>query len=118
MTKTRFSYSPAAELPSLGHFYEVDGTLIDFSSGFTFTLTVKTRDLVTTMFTKTTNITGAAGAGSYPSGTPNITVAWATTAELSTLTAGTVYACSLVPRRTSDSKDYDAWDFEIHIRSA
>lgn len=112
-----YEYSEGAELPTLGHWYYIGDALQDFATGYTFTLTCKTRDKVTTMFTKTTGITGAAGALPVGStGTPSITVAWATTAELSTLTAGETYFCSCVVRRTADSKDFDSWDFFIKIR--
>lgn len=62
-----------------------DGNLIDFSSGYTFTLVIEDND-ETALLTKTTGITGAAGSGVEPTGTPNVTVAW-TAGEL-TLTPG------------------------------
>lgn len=70
-------YRTTAERPSLELWIEDDdGTLIDFSAGYTFSLKIgttgKTADL-----TKTAGITGAAGAGTEPTGTPNITIAWA-----------------------------------------
>lgn len=47
-----------------------DGNLIDFATGYTFTLKLVNVVTGVTALTKTTNITGAATA-------PNITVAWA-----------------------------------------
>ena len=90
------TYRSGAELPDTAiAWYDRDGTIIDFSSGWTFTVKVGTG--TTASFTKSTNITGASTA-------PNVTIAWATSSELSTLTAGN-YRIELVARRTSDSKD-------------
>jgi hypothetical protein len=62
---------PAAELWLL----DDDGSLIDFSSGYTFTLRVGAKDEAA-ILTKTTGITGAAGAGVEPTGTPNVVITW------------------------------------------
>lgn len=53
-----------------------DGSLINFSSGYTFELKV---GLVGSpaLLTKTTGIVGAAGAGVEPTGIPNVTASWA-----------------------------------------
>lgn len=68
-------YHSSAERPSLELWLEDDdGTLIDFSSGYTFSVKIGT--IAATLLTKTTGITGAAGSGSEPSGAPNLTVAW------------------------------------------
>lgn len=79
----------------------LNGTLTDYSSGYTFT--VKLVDSAgTTAVTKTTNITGAASGV--------ITVAW-DTSELAALTAPTftnrtvTYTAFLTPRKTADSTD-------------
>ena len=80
---------------------ESNGTLIDYSSGYTFTCAVVS-SAGSTLVTKTTGITGAADG--------RVTVAF-TGAEL---TAGTVtatfgapgeYWLYLTPRRTADSSD-------------
>lgn len=95
-TRLAVTYRSGAELPDLAiEWRDRDGNLIDFSSGWTFTVKVGT-DLATA-FTKTTGITGAATS-------PNVLVQWATSGELSTLAAGQ-YRIELTARRTSDSKD-------------
>ena len=63
-----------------------DGALIDFSSGYTFAFKIGIRGQAADL-TKTTGITGAAGAGTEPSGTPNVVIAF-TAGELDGLTAG------------------------------
>lgn len=77
----RTAERPVAELWLL----DDDGTLIDFSSGYTFEFKVGGAGS-TAILTKTTNINGAAGAGTEPSGTPNVTITW-TAGELA-LTPG------------------------------
>lgn len=52
-----------------------DGSLIDFSTGYTFVFKAG-RPGATAILTKSSNITGAAGAGTEPTGTPNITITW------------------------------------------
>lgn len=84
---------PAAELTVL----EDDGTVIDLSAGYTFEVKVAPIGSTTASFTKTTGVTGAATA-------PNATVTWATSAELSTLTAG-LYTLQFRATRTSDSRN-------------
>lgn len=70
-------YTRTAERPSLQLWLEDDdGTLIDFSSGYTFTFKIGARG-ETALLTKTSGITGAIGAGTEPTGTPNVTIAWA-----------------------------------------
>lgn len=77
-----------AERPSLKFWWvDDDGvTLIDFSTGYTFVLKLGAPGQAAT-FTKSTGITGAAGSGSEPSGTPNLVVSF-TAAELDGLTKG------------------------------
>lgn len=90
------SYKQGAELPDLTfEWKDSTGALIDFSSGYTFSLKLGKPGQTATL-TKTTGITGAATS-------PNITVAWSTSAELNTL-AGGVYTLELVATRVSDSK--------------
>lgn len=76
------------------------GTLVDFSTGYTFAFKLGNPGSVAA-FTKTTGITGAAGAGSEPTGTPNVTVSF-TAAELDSLTPG-AYGWQL--RATTGSLD-------------
>ena len=95
-----FKYRAGAELPDLALTWkDTDGTVIDFSSGWTFTVTVTGRGDTVAVFTKTTGITGAAGD-------PNVTIAWAVAGEISVLAVG-AYDLQLRARRTADSKDRD-----------
>ncbi len=74
-------YYQGAERPALKLWLlDDDGTLIDFSTGYTFELKI---GLVgqAALLTKTSGIVGAAGAGVEPTGTPNVTVSW-TSGEL------------------------------------
>ncbi len=92
------AYKKNAERPTLDiWWYDRSGTLINFASGYTFSLKVGNVGQ-TALLTKTTNITGAAGAGSAPTGTPNIVVAW-TAGELA-LTPG-AYAAELTATTSS-----------------
>ena len=69
-------YYQGAERPSLSLWLlDDDGTLIDFSSGYTFSFRIGQVG-VAAVLNKTSGITGAVGAGSEPTGTPNVTVAW------------------------------------------
>lgn len=87
MTTVDFTYARSAERPSAQLWlFDDDGTLIDFSSGYTFSLKVGTRGTAA-LLTKTDGITGAAGAGTEPTGTANVAIAW-TAGELD-LTPGT-----------------------------
>lgn len=66
----------SAERPSIRLWLLDDaGALIDFSSGYTFTFKIGPAG-ATAVFTKSTGITGAAGAGTAPSGTPNVTLSF------------------------------------------
>lgn len=70
-------YHQGAERPALKLWLlDDDGSLIDFSTGYTFELKVGLAGQVA-LLTKTTGIVGAAGAGVEPTGTPNVTVSWA-----------------------------------------
>lgn len=69
-------YASSAERPTLDiWWFDRTDTLIDFSSGYTFSLKIGTAGSAA-LLTKTSGITGAAGAGTAPSGTPNVVVAW------------------------------------------
>lgn len=70
-------YHTSAERPALEMWIQDDdGTLIDFSSGYTFELKIGATGSAA-LLTKTTGITGAVGSGTEPTGTPNVSVAWA-----------------------------------------
>lgn len=73
----RVSYHSTAERPVLELWLlDDDGTLIDFSNvGYTFSLKVG-QPGATALLTKSSGITGAAGAGVEPTGTPNVVVTW------------------------------------------
>lgn len=91
------TYIAGAELPDLSlTWWDSNDALIDFSTGYTFTVKVGVLGSAA-LFTKTTGITGAATD-------PNVTIGWSTAAELTTLSAGT-YAVQVIARRTADSKD-------------
>lgn len=95
-------YPPGDELGDAGLFWkDTTGTLINFSSGYTFVVTILDQDTGTAVITKSSGITGA--AGNLTTNTPNVTVAWADD-ELDDLTPGTEYAFRCVATRTSDGK--------------
>ncbi len=72
---SKVSYFQGAERPSVRlWWYDDTGALIDLT-GYTFTLRIGTPGSAA-LVTKTNGITGATGAGTPPSGTPNVTVAW------------------------------------------
>lgn len=71
-------YHSTAERPSVSMWLkDDDGSLIDFSTGYTFTFKIGITGN-TAVLTKTTGIVGAVGSGSEPTGTPNVTIAWGT----------------------------------------
>ncbi len=75
---SRLSWPSSAERPGWNIWWLDDaGELIDFSSGYTFSLKIGPRN-GTALLTKTTGITGAAGSGVEPTGTPNVVVTWST----------------------------------------
>ncbi|HMI49268.1 MAG TPA: hypothetical protein VK481_11395 [Gemmatimonadaceae bacterium] len=85
--------------------FDDDGSLIDFSTGYAFELKVGLIGSAA-LLTKTTGITGAAGAGTEPTGTPNITLTWAgTETQIGASTDSATYAWMLtatissLPRR-------------------
>ncbi len=83
---TTVRYFSTAERPALQMWLQDDaGTLIDFSSGYTFSLKIGVAGS-TALLTKTSSIAGAVGAGVEPTGTPNVVVTW-TAGELA-LTPG------------------------------
>jgi hypothetical protein len=83
---TTIRYHKTAERPALEMWLlDDDESLIDLSTGYTFSLKIGNKGS-TALLTKTTGIVGAAGAGAEPTGTPNVAVSWAA-GELN-LTAG------------------------------
>jgi hypothetical protein len=69
-------YYRGAERPALKLWLlDDDGTLIDFSAGYTFELKIGLVGAAA-LLAKTTGIAGAAGAGVEPTGIPNVTVTW------------------------------------------
>ncbi len=90
------------ELGDDGLYFKADnGTLIDLSTGYTFSLKVYDSAGVA-FFTKTTGITGAAGSLTTP--TANVSIAWATSGELNLITTAGFYEFRVVATRTADSK--------------
>lgn len=83
----------------------VSNALVNFGAGYTFSLKVATiSDPATTLFTKTTGFTGSAGSGTESTGTPNLTVAFATTGELNDLDPGR-YFLEITATKVSDSTE-------------
>lgn len=73
---TRIAYEVAAERPLLRIWWQDDdGDLIDFSSGYTFTVKVGQLGSAAAL-TKTSGITGSAGSGVPGDGTCNVEIAW------------------------------------------
>ena len=89
------------------------GTLVDFSSGYTFELRIGSGG-ATRLVDKTTGITGAAGAGVAPTGTPNVTIAW-TAGELAVLAQGS-YTADLLA--TDGSGNVRLMRFALDVDSA
>lgn len=76
---SRLTWVRGSELPSAEFWWtNRQKALIDFSSGYTFTLKIGKRG-AKALTTKTTGITGAVGSGLEPTGVPNLTVSWSTT---------------------------------------
>lgn len=97
-----YNYRVGQELPAMSFAWS-DGTntLIDYSTGWTFTAKVCAATAsTTTLLTKTTGITGAATS-------PNVVIDWTATdfAALTAAAAGTKYVVHLTARRTADTKD-------------
>jgi hypothetical protein len=89
------AYMQGAELPDEAITWrDSTGAVIDFSSGWTFTLRVG-KPGEDALIEKTTGITGASTA-------PNVTIAW-DQGELEPLTPG-VWAVDITATRTSDDK--------------
>lgn len=70
----RAVYKASAEDPDLKiWWYDDDDSLINLVG---YTLAMKIGDGTTATLTKSSGITGAAGSGTEPSGTPNVVVQW------------------------------------------
>lgn len=101
------SYVKGSELADLTvTWQDSSGNAVDLSSGYTFTVKVGVPGSAAS-FTKTTGITGT---------TTGVSIAWATTAELSALAAG-LYVLQIAANRTSDSKDR-IQQFHVQIADA
>ena len=105
-------------LPSLGLFVRENGTLLTgLDTGHTFELKIAEAD-GTVVVTKTTGITGQAGTGTPPSGTPNVVIAWSSgTSELASLTGGDTYQVQLKITRTADTRSR-YYQFSLYCRAA
>lgn len=103
-------YVTGSDLPDLAvSWYDSNGNLIDFSTGYTYQVKVAPVNSLVASFTKTTNITGAATA-------PNLTISWSTSGELNSLSEGT-YEVQIQATRTSDSRQrYNPEPIRISVR--
>lgn len=74
---TPITYYKNAEDPSTRIWWEDDdGSLVDFSAVTSWSVKIGQVG-ETALLTKTSGVTGAAGAGAEPSGTPNLVIVWA-----------------------------------------
>ena len=94
------TYPYGATLPQLLRTVRDENNLpYNFSSGWTFEIEIEgtfPSGAPQVMQPKTTGVTGS-------SGSPNVTIAWATSAEITTLMPGN-YQYQLIATRTSDSR--------------
>ena len=89
-------YYRTAERPDIQMWLlDDDGSLIDFSTGYTFTFKLGTAG-TDAVYTKTTLITGSTGSGVEGTGTPNITLQFLP-GELDDVDPGS-YTWQLIPR--------------------
>ena len=99
---TDYEYRADQELPSMAfEWRDGSGSVIPFSSGWTFTVKVaKASNPTVVLLTKTAGLVGADSS-------PNVTILWSTTdfAGLTSTQSGTDYVVWLYARRTADSKD-------------
>jgi hypothetical protein len=90
-------YTKGAEVPGVDYTWpEPDGTLYNFSTGWTFTARIGVPGQPA-LLQKTTGFTGAATA-------PNLVFAGFTAGELDAIPAGT-YHLDVIPRITATSQD-------------
>jgi hypothetical protein len=105
----RVSYHSTADRPALELWLQDDdGNLIDFSSGYTFVFKIGVPGS-TALLTKSSGIAGAAGAGTEPTGTPNVVITW-TAGELA-IAAG-IYTGQLTATTSSLDRVF-TFPFEI-----
>ena len=97
-----------AELPNLIYQHlDEDGDPTDFSSGWTFTMTAALTKSGTAVFTKTTGFTGSS---------TGVTVTFATTGELNSLTAGNTYWLQ-TRARNGANRDLDLRDVRLTVEA-
>jgi len=100
--------------PPLKLFLRENGVLIPgLATGHTFVLKVATMEDVV-LFTKSSSITGQAGSGFAPLGTPNVIVQWAVADELDKLSEGT-FRAQLAITDSDNRVRYVQW--LIHARA-
>lgn len=98
-------YIKGSDLPDTALWWrDRAGNLIDFSTGWTFTVQVLNEAGEDQFTPKTSNINGAAGEGEYPDGTPNLVITWASTGELDSVDVGS-YTLVITANQTSTGKD-------------
>lgn len=109
---TRLAWNQNAERPGMSLWiFDSSGALIDFSSGYTYSLKLGQRGGAA-LLTKSTGITGAVGAGVEPTGTPNVVITWSA-GELD-LSPG-VYRAQLTCTTSSADRVYE---FDVVITAA
>lgn len=104
MKRVTFQYVVGSDLADITLWVAENRTVLDLSTGYTFAL--KVQDATGAhVFTKTANITGAAGSGApFETGaSPNVTIAWDVGTDIEVLAAGR-YLAELQITRTADSK--------------
>jgi hypothetical protein len=100
-----------AELPAVDvWWFDGTGALIDMTAAVSFTLRIGRIDRPA-LIQKTSGITGAVGAGVAPTGTPNVTIAWAA-GELDI--APGVYTAQLTARFAGDLDR--VMEFAVRVR--
>lgn len=106
---TQITRRVSHELPDVGFDWRDDqGALINFSSGYTFSLKIGADPAAAATVTKTTGFTGAATS-------PNLTISFAA-AELDSLVASVAYTCQL--SATTASKQRGFPDFTLWLTPA
>ena len=106
---TQITRRVSHELPDIAiDWYDDQGDLINFSSGYTWSLKIGSDPTGAATVTKTSGITGAATS-------PNVTISFSA-AELDGLSASTLYVCQL--SGTSSSKQRGFPDFNLWLTPA
>lgn len=104
------SYYLGDELGPLQVWWLEDGTLVDLSVAHTYVGKVIAAGTV--IFETTAGFSGAAGAGTEDSGTPNLVKTWPTTGELNDLAAAGTYLFQVTATRTADGRQRT---FQVHL---